>query len=99
MFDDCNTFFKGKPDGRVAASTAVAAAARMRVVERPAAGPGRSLPSNIYTREGPPSRLVFKTAGNGAKVRAPARLEGINRGDRCLVRRPAASDRSVLERT
>ena len=79
MFDDCNTFFKGKPDGRVAASTAFAGAARMDVAERPTAAPGSVLPSNIYTRAGPPSRLVFKTAGNGAKVRAPAGRAGKNR--------------------
>jgi len=72
MFDDCNTFFKGKPDGRVAASTAFAGAARMGVVERPTAAAGGGLPRNIYTRGRPPSRLVFKTAGNGAKVSRPA---------------------------
>ena len=27
MFDDCNTFFKGKPDGRVATATALTVAA------------------------------------------------------------------------
>jgi hypothetical protein len=51
MFDDCNTFFKGKPDGRVAASTPIAVAPRMGLVERPTAASDRGarpLPTEQY---------------------------------------------------
>jgi len=69
MFDDCNTFFKGKPDGRVAASTAVAGAARPGGALRPAAAAGgRPTAQYLHSRKDGVASGT-KTTGKGAKVR------------------------------
>src|SRR6476646_7602219 len=60
MFDDCNTFFKGKPDGRVAASAAVAGAAPMGGAERPAAAARHALPAQYLHSRRMASRLVLR---------------------------------------